>query len=56
MAKDPPFHTNHPDYRAAQRNVHHDHNDCREAKRIAVKHRLPGDAKKPRCQECSRLG
>jgi hypothetical protein len=56
MAKISPYHTDSPEYPPKHREVHHDHDDCSEGKKIESKHRKPGTGYKPRCSECQRLG
>ena len=55
MAKVNPYHTvteEEPD----RRDVYHDHDDCPDGMRIKPENRRPGDAGRPRCDECKRLG
>jgi hypothetical protein len=56
MAKVSPYHTNSNEELIEHRNVHHDHDDCKDGKRILPKHRENGTGGKPRCKECIRLG
>ena len=56
MAKSRPYHTNSLEYPPENRNVHHDHDDCPDGKRIKPEHLVWGDGNKPRCKECVRLG
>jgi hypothetical protein len=56
MGKVAPYHTNSPEYPPAHRNVHHDHDDCADGKRIKSWHREAGTGNKPRCKECIKLG
>ncbi len=56
MAKVSAYHTNSTEYAPEHRNVHHDHDDCKDGKRILSQHRLKGTGDKPRCKECTRLG
>jgi hypothetical protein len=56
MAKVAPYHTNSIEYPLERRNVHHDHGDCKDGKRILPQHRVSGTGNKPRCKECIRLG
>ena len=56
MAKVPPFHTSSIEYLPEHRNVHHDHDDCFEGKKIKPQHRVSGTGNKPRCKECIKLG
>jgi hypothetical protein len=53
MAK---YHTNSKEEPPKHREVHHDHENCFEGKKIESKHREDGDGGKPRCKECIRLG
>ena len=43
MAK---YHTNSTEYPPSHRNVHHDHEDCKDGKRILPKHRVDGTGNK----------
>ena len=56
MSKVYPYHTNSVEYPPEHRNVHHDHDDCEDGKRIEPKHREMGTGGKPRCKVCIRLG
>ena len=56
MAKVPAYHTNSIETPPEHRNVHHDHDDCPDGKRILARHRENGDGGKPRCKECIKLG
>ncbi len=56
MAKVAPYHTNSPEYPPKHRNVYHDHDDCPAGKEIKPWHRTPGQAGRPRCDDCIRLG
>lgn len=56
MAKVSPYHTNSLEYPPEHRNVHHDHDDCYDGKRIQDKHRESGTGGKPRCKVCIDLG
>ena len=56
MAKVSPYHTNSLEYPPEHRNVHHDHDDCYDGKRIQAKHRESGTGGKPRCKVCIDLG
>ncbi len=51
-----PYHTNSTEYPPQHRNVHHDHDDCADGKRIKREHKEPGTGGKPRCKECINLG
>lgn len=52
MAKCAPFHTNTEEY-GKSRNVHHDHDDCYEGKKIKKEHRVENSTGgKPRCSVC----
>jgi hypothetical protein len=55
MAKDPTYHTNSEEYPPEHREVHHDHNDCYDGKRILTKHRVAGTGGKPLCKVCAKL-
>lgn len=39
MAKVSPYHTNSPEYPPQHREVHHDHDDCPDGRRIKPQHR-----------------
>jgi len=56
MAKVPAYHTNSVEYPPHHRNVHHDHDECPDGKRIKPEHREKGIGNKPRCKECIKLG
>jgi hypothetical protein len=57
MAKGAPYHTtNSNEYPLEYRNVHHDHDNCPDGKRIKPKHRVSGTGNTPRCKECIKLG
>jgi hypothetical protein len=56
MTKVPAYHTNSLEYPPAHRNVHHDHSDCPDGKRILPRHREDGTGMKPRRKECIKLG
>jgi hypothetical protein len=56
MAKVAPYHTTNLEYPPEHRNVHHDHDDCHDGKRILPKDRLNGTGNKPRCKTCIDLG
>jgi len=56
MSKVSPYHTNSQEYPPSHRNVYHDHDDCKYGKEIKSQHRISGDAGRPRCDECKRLG
>jgi hypothetical protein len=56
MAKVPPYHTNSEEYPPQHRNVHHNHDDCPDGKKILPRHREAGAAGKPLCKECAKLG
>jgi hypothetical protein len=55
MAKVSPYHTNSTEY-PPHGNVHHDHDDCPDGKRIRPQNRLTGNGDKPRCNECVKRG
>ena len=50
------YHTNSQEYPPKNREVHHDHLDCFEGKKIEKKHRVDGTGGKPKCKECAKLG
>jgi hypothetical protein len=47
------YHTNSPEY--SHREVHHNHENCPDGKRIKKEHRIEGDGGKPLCKECQKL-
>jgi hypothetical protein len=51
-----PYHTTSKEYPPEFRNVHHDHDDCPDAKHILPQHRLAGTGGNPRCKACIALG
>jgi hypothetical protein len=51
-----PYHTISMQYPPEHRNVHHDHDDCKNGKQIKLSDRMSGTGGKPRCEECTRLG
>lgn len=55
MAKDPAYHTDSVEYPPEVREVHHDHNDCREGKKIKPEHRKPGTNNKRLCKVCETM-
>lgn len=52
MAKVAPYHTITREYPEQVREVHHDHDDCYEGKKIKPEHLLNGDGGKRRCSVC----
>lgn len=56
MAKVAAYHTNSKEYPPEHREVYHDHDDCKDGKRIQEKHREYGTGDKPRCKVCIDLG
>lgn len=56
MAKVPAYHTNSTEEPPEHRQVYHDHDDCKDGKRIEERHRESGTGGKQRCKECIRLG
>jgi hypothetical protein len=56
MAKGMHYHTTSREYPPELQQVHHDHDECPDGKRIKLEHKAWGDGGKPRCQECIRLG
>jgi len=56
MTKGIYYHTNSVDYPPKHRNVHHDHANCLDGKRIELKHREGGTGGKPLCKACEKLG
>jgi len=56
MTKVKPYHTNSIEEPPRHREVHHDHDNCPDGKRIMAKHMEQGTGGKPRCKECIKLG
>lgn len=56
MAKVPSYHTTSIEYPPKERNVYHDHDDCPDGKRIELRHRVSGQAERPRCDACIKKG
>ena len=56
MARVGAYHTNSQEYPPEHRNVHHNHDDCKDGKRIEQRHKEYGTGGKPLCKECQRLG
>jgi hypothetical protein len=57
MAKVAPYHTVNPEKQNPRhRDVYHDHDDCRDGRRILAADKRAGTAGRPRCDECIRLG
>jgi hypothetical protein len=56
MARVPSYNTDSPEYPPEHRNVYHDHDDCKDGKKILPKHRKSGTGGKQRCKECIKLG
>jgi len=56
MAKVQPYNTNSPEYPPEHRSVYHDHDDCKDGRRIKSQHRVVGTGGKKQCLECLRLG
>jgi hypothetical protein len=50
------YHTDSPEYPPKHRAVYHDHDDCKDGKRIQQQHRKRGTGGKKRCDGCIRLG
>jgi hypothetical protein len=55
MAKVAPYYTNSPEYPPQHRQVHHDHDNCPDGRKIQPKHRRAGMGGKPPCKECQKL-
>jgi hypothetical protein len=53
MAK---YHTDSIEESPKNREVHHDHENCYEGRKILEKHRKDGDGGKPLCDVCKKLG
>ena len=49
MSKTAAYHTNSTESGPKNREVHHDHDDCYEGKKIEQKHRVSGTGGKPLC-------
>jgi hypothetical protein len=49
------YHTTSMEYMPEHRNVHHDHDNCPNGKRILLRHRVSGTGNKPRCKVCIKL-
>ena len=56
MAKVAAYHTNSQEYPPEHGEVSHDHDDCKDGKRIQAKHRESGTGGKARCKVCTDLG
>ncbi|MDB5394111.1 MAG: hypothetical protein JWM91_1617 [Rhodospirillales bacterium] len=50
-----PYHTNSTEDPHTHTNVHHDHDECQDGKRIKSEHRIAGTGGKPRCKVCMNL-
>ena len=55
MAKVSSYYTNSPEYPPQHRQVHHDHDNCPDGRKIQPKHRRTGMGGKPPCKECQKL-
>jgi hypothetical protein len=55
MAKVSPYYTNSPEYPPQHRQVHHDHDNCPDGRKIQPEHRRAGMGGKPPCKECQKL-
>ena len=55
MVRVPAFHTVSTEYPPSHRNVYHDQSECQYGKGIKPWHRVPGDGRRPRCDECKKL-
>jgi hypothetical protein len=55
MAKVAPYYTNSPEYPPRHRQVHHDHDNCPDGRKIQLKHRRAGMGGKQPCKECRKL-
>ena len=56
MAPVPAFHTDNMEYPPSHRNVYHDRSGCRYGQEIKRDgNDVPGEAGRPRCDECKRL-
>lgn len=56
MGKVGAYHTDSTEYPPEHREVYHDHDDCKDGKRIKSEHRKSGTGGKKHCKECIRLG
>jgi hypothetical protein len=50
------YHTDSKEYPPEHREVYHDHEDCKDGKKILPEHRKTGTGGKVRCKECIKLG
>jgi hypothetical protein len=55
MAKVAPYHTDSKEYPEAVREVHHDHDDCYEGKKIKPQHYQTGTGNKRLCKVCEKM-
>ncbi len=55
MAKVATYHTTNDETGAGHRDVHHDHDDCSEGKKIKKENRSAGTNSKPLCKVCAKL-
>jgi hypothetical protein len=49
------YHTNSREYPEEVREVHHDHDDCYEGKKIKPQHRMAGTGNKRLCKVCEKM-
>lgn len=56
MGRVAPYHTTSTAYMPSQREVYHDHDDCRLGREIKSEDREPGEGYRPICKECIKLG
>ena len=56
MARVAAYHTDSQEEPPRHREVYHNHDDCKDGKRIMPQHRKEGTGGKPLCKECIRLG
>ena len=56
MAKVSQYHTNSVEEPPKNREVYHDHDDCKYGKEIKPWDRVAGTGNRPRCAECIKLG
>lgn len=55
MADEKLYHTNSKEEPPKHREVHHDHENCSEGRKIMKEHREEGDGGKPLCKVCKEL-
>jgi hypothetical protein len=55
MSKVTAYHTDTTEYGPKNREVHHDHDDCYEGRKIEKKNKVSGTGGKPLCMVCKGL-